>query len=465
MKKNQNTDNTADACYDQRHSKRNQSRVETIIEHCVTGERALDIGCNAGYFSEALLSRSVVNKVDAIEFDANTVNPHLKNNSDFCLFEGDATNFKFKHRYDIVVYGAVHHHILGHHGFNAATTFWNELVDHTESLIFLETGQIGEGSRWYWQRALRSLYNSDERYIGELLSAIGPRFKSAALIGRYRIHGVRRWLLKIELWPRDRVSPSQTNQLEQLNNEQLFWRTIGSSRQQLIPDADKKKHQIFEGVEFRTGETTDGRKVFCKKYIAHKKQLSEYSIGNQVKDDPRFITADSISRRYGLVFPFTEGVTLSQKMPTEISAPKELKRQLLSLYEYAKHKTITLDFSGAHTFKLIDVIDMHPANLFLQPKTDNLLVLDLEFYSTKNGSRNRYNIMRAILRHGPISLFSTISYLLAATAYFLDLIRFSFLPATVRIQSRVDNIFYRPYVALRELIDRAAKNIIPGYWQ
>ena len=464
MKKKQNTKNSGDAFYDQRHSKRNQSRVETIIEHCVSGERALDIGCNAGYFSGALLSRSVVKKVDAIEFDANTVNPRLKNDTNFFLFEGDATNFKFKYKYDIIVYGAVHHHILGHHGFNAAMTFWNELVDHTESLIFLETGQIGEGSRWYWQRALRSIYDSDERYVGELLSAMGPRFKSVSVIGRYGIHGVRRWLLKIELWPQDRVSPIQTNQFGELHNEQLFWRTIGSSSQQLIPDSDKEKHQIFEGVEFRSGKMTDGREVFCKKYIAHKKQLAEYSIGQQIQD-PRFIAAYGISEHYGLVFPFIEGATLSQKMRTKIGDPHELKRQLLSLYEFAKQKTITLDFPGEKTFKLLDVIDIHPANLLLESKTGNLLVLDLEFYSTKNESRNRYNMMRTILRNGPRNLSSIISYLLAATAYFFDLIKSSFLPAQIRIQSRVENIFYRPYVALREIFDRAAKIIIPGYWQ
>lgn len=406
----------------------------------------------------------MVNKVDAIEFDANTVNLRLKNDINFCLFEGDATDFKFKHRYDIVVYGAVHHHILGHHGFNAAMTFWNELVDHTESLIFLETGQIGEGSRWYWQRALRSIYDSDERYIGELLSAIGPRFKSISVIGRYGIHGVRRWLLKIELWPRDRVSLAQTKQLGELNDKQLFWRTIGSSRQQLIPDADKEKHQVFEGVEFRSGKMADGRKVFCKKYIAHNKQLAEYSIGHQI-EDPRFIAANGISERYGLVFPFIEGATLSKKMRAEIGDPQELKRQLLSLYEFAKQKTITLDFSGENTFKLLDVIDMHPANLLLESKTGNLLVLDLEFYSTKNGSRNRYNMMRTILRHDPRSLPSIISFLLAAIAHFFDLIRFSFLPPQIRIQSRVENIFYRPYVTFRELFDRAAKIIIPNYWQ
>ena len=80
-------------------------------------------------------------QVDAVEYDANIVPIDLKNDSRFSLFAGDATDFSFEHQYDVTIYGAVHHHIFAHHGYAVAMRFWNELIDHTESRVFMESGQ------------------------------------------------------------------------------------------------------------------------------------------------------------------------------------------------------------------------------------------------------------------------------------------------------------------------------------
>ncbi len=457
-------ENASDARYDRRHTKRNQSRVENILAHCEPGQRALDIGCNLGYFSRALLERSIAQNVDAIEYDANTVDERLKQDERFNLFIGDAKEFQFSHVYDMAIYGAVHHHIFGLHGYNAAMDFWNDLVDHTESRIFFETGQLAEGSRWYWQRAIRAVYNSDERYIGEMIAAIGPRFKSLSVIGRYSIHGVRRWLLKIELWPRDQTTNERSDLIDGIECEEPLQRTIGSKGQKLSAKSDDTEQTLFEGVQFCVGKTSEGKKVFCKKYAADKKHIAELSIGRQI-DDERFVSAYGESAEHGMVFPFVEGTPLSEMSRADIADPQKLTDQLLSIRQFASQKEITLEFPGAKSLRLIDAIDMHPANLFLSPDTQSITVLDLEFYSTQNASRNHYQLAKTILKLGSINAQSIGLFVSSAAAHFLELAKVPFYPSEVRIQARADNLLHRCYVEARDLFDRIVKKILPSYWQ
>jgi len=403
--------------------------------------------------------------VDAIEYKADTVDPHLKTNPKFSLFEGDVIHFKFDKVYDMAIYGAVHHHAFGLHGYNAAMQFWNALVDHTETRIFFETGQLAEGSRWYWQRTIRSIYNSDERYIGELLTAIGPRFKSVSTIGRYSIHGVRRCLLKIELWPRQTNAPAAAENTEKgIECSEVLWRTVGSKRQKLQSARKPASQGLFEGVRFGIGATTDGHKVFCKKYTAGNMQAFESSIGAQIKD-PRFITAEGESNDHGLIFPLIEGTPLVEITRDEIPDKNYIKNQLLSIRQYAIEKKIEIDFSGKKSYRLIDLVDMHPSNCFVIKGSQNIRLFDLEFYSTQNASRNEYKLAQSILRLGPWDAASIAGFMISAIRYGIYLAKVPFMPIEQRIEARADNCLARVYIFSREVLDRAIRTLFPKYWQ
>jgi len=453
-----------DTKYNNRHEKRNFNRVQEIMDSCPSGERALDIGCNSGYFSKGLLSNGLAQYVDAIEFNATVVPEDLKKDERFSLFEGDATNFSFEYEYDTVVYGAVHHHIFAHHGYAGAMAFWNKLVEHTKSTIFMESGQLAEGSRWYWQRALREYYSTDEQYFGDLVYAIGPRLKSIKVIGTHWIHGVRRWLVKIELHPKSKGNTNNLPIVSNIQKQQSLYRTIGSNNQSLLPEGVKNNQQHHEGVTFTVGSINENKKVFCKKYIAKEMQNFEMLIAQQINDD-RFIVPIGISNDNGLVFPFISAKKLSEIDLDVVKDKKAFKQNIMSLYQFAKNKDITIDFSGTRIIKLIDVIDMHQSNIFIDEDTQRLYVFDLEFYSMANFTRNDMHLNKVLYALDFEKLSATFSLTSAAFNRLVFLLKMALTKPEKRILSRIENFFSWGYIKLREKADQLISVFFSKYWQ
>jgi hypothetical protein len=119
----------------------------------------------------------------------------------FTLYEGSVIDYPFPRVYTGIIYCAVHHHVFRLHGKSQAFSTWRKIIQHSNRFVIFETGQICEGARWHWQRAIHSYYSSDEEHLIDLLHAIGPRLKNVSVIDYLPIHRVNRVLLKIELHP------------------------------------------------------------------------------------------------------------------------------------------------------------------------------------------------------------------------------------------------------------------------
>lgn len=451
-----------DVGYNDRHSLRNRARAQSVVRNCTPGERALDIGCNAGYFSRALLSSGLANAIDAIEFDPSIVPDDLKADDRFSLHSGDAVGFEFRRQYHLTVYGAVHHHLFATHGYERAMRFWLDVVRHTESLIFIESGQLAEGSRWYWQRALRCYYSSDEDYFADLIFAIGPRLKNVRLIDSFWIHGVRRWLLLIELWPPGAtVVPKRAGPEVQI--EQEWRRTVGSRKQELVDSHDGDR-AVHKGVAFRAGRIEDGRRVFCKKYVAHFKADYEFNIGSQI-DDPRFIRAIGISDVDGLIFPFVDLPTLASVRPDAVNDAEALCRAIEDLFNFAERKRVVIDFAGRRELRLTDLIDLHASNIFCDVRGPSLVVFDFEMHSLANWSRNRMHLAKMLLRWGGRDYRTIKIFAGCLFSYAWGLVTIARRPPDQRVMERTVSAPWWAYARLREYFDQCVMAVLPRYRQ
>ena len=97
------------------------------------------------------------------------------------------------------MYGAVHHHILNLYGLSAAVATLQKLVSHCDKHLFFETGQIGEGGRWEWQREMRGYFRTDEEHFFYMLRSIEHLIEGFEVVGSFWIHGVRRHYLRIDV--------------------------------------------------------------------------------------------------------------------------------------------------------------------------------------------------------------------------------------------------------------------------
>jgi SAM-dependent methyltransferase len=431
------------------------------MAHCTPGDAALDIGCNKGYFSRDLLQRGFARTVDAIEYDATIVPNDLKLDSRFTLYSGDALTFPFPRRYHTAIYGALHHHLFAVHGYSKAMRFWLDVVDHTESLIFIESGQLPEGSRWYWQRALREYYSSDEDYFSDLLFAIGPRLKTVNLIGCNWIHGVRRWLFKIELRPREATrQPAPTG--ESIEIERTYGRTIGSTDQELVSGESAQGLKVHEGIAFQNGLAQSGERVFCKKYLAKHKEAQEYTIGTQICD-PRFVVPVDHTTENGLVFPFVDLPSLNSVSPESVGDRAKFRRELLSLFRFAENKHIVVEFGGRRELKLIDVIDLHGSNILYDASNTSFRVVDLEMYSLANRHRNRMHLAKILLRWCGWNAVTATHAVVCTLTYTCRLLLIALQPPERRAIERSGSVLGRLYVQIREKLDKLIMALLPSY--
>jgi SAM-dependent methyltransferase len=450
-----------DVRYNARHERRNRARVRAITDNCMAGEAALDIGCNAGYFSRALLDRGLAQTIDAIEYDPSIVADDLKTDPLFSLYSGDAIDFPFKNKYHTTIYGAVHHHLFALHGYERAMQFWSKVVEHTETTIFLESGQMAEGCRWYWQRALRKYYSSDEDYFADLVYSIGPRLKELRLVGRYWIHGVPRWLFKIDLWPFNH-STAQAREEPQVQIEASYKRTIGSTDQRLILTNDIHGIIVHEGVLFHVGNTLDGRKVFCKNYLINENEKQELAIADQVHDQ-RFVMPIGHSSTTGLVYPFVDLPILATVPRLKVKDKVAMSQALLSLFQYADEKHIIIEFGGARKMKLIDVVDIHAANIFFDEAETSFQVFDLEFYSLANRPRNQLHFAGMLYRWGARDLRTLTAIAANLVSYCFGLAKIALRRPDRRVIERTVSVPWWAYTRFREALDKCIIVIIPRF--
>ncbi|MDY0005107.1 MAG: class I SAM-dependent methyltransferase [Polyangia bacterium] len=408
-----------DPTYFARHDARNRSRIEAIMSNLPPGERLLDVGCNRGYFSRAALDLGLARRVDGVEPSRAEVQPELLGDPRFTLHEGDIFDLDLSGPYHAVIYCAVHHHVFGHRGRAAAFDLWQRLVSLCDRHLFFESGQLLEGSRWYWQRALRRHFPSDEQHFAELLQAVGPRLEAVKVIGKHSIHGTRRWLLRIDLRPIDTAPPRRHREtlaggltvLEELR------RSVGSRRQRLVPISRPPGGQVVEGdpgTPLHDGVTlklcqdpATGERLWCKRRPSDPfRDEREHMIGSQLAE-PVFLRSRALDPELGLVFPYIEGEKLTDLRLHDIENKEQLLEQLIDLYEKAERLVIAtgeldIDPRERHCRRaLIDLIDLHASNILVARDGNGLRllgVIDLEYYRNHNHARNAMHLAKTLIR-------------------------------------------------------------------
>lgn len=404
-----------DATYAERHKQRNRRKTRRILTHIEAGDRFLDIGCNAGYVSGALLRTNMAKRVDAIELNRSIVDQALLEDTRFNFFEGSVTDYPFPCGYTGTIYCAVHHHIFGLYGKFQAFLTWRKIIEHSDRFVIFETGQILEGEKYYWQRAIRSYYPSDERHLGDLLLAIGPRLKDVRVIGYMPIHGVKRVLLKIELHPRGSnydIAATGTDAYEKLLNDTTPWvavkrfrRTIGTRSQELIDIEQSPRDDvsnIYEGTTFCVlRDELTGQQFFAKRTEDNPfKLLRELKIIMQLKHS-RIVSPVAVNSTFGMIFPYLSYVPLHALSANKIKDRDRFIAQILEFFRYAREVEVDLGLldyprnKNEPKRRLIDVVDLNLSNILVNLEEGivrDWVIVDLEYVGNQTRARNEKHL-------------------------------------------------------------------------
>jgi len=419
MEKEKNIVSSYDSTYAKRHANRNKNKVQLLLDMTDVCDSVLDIGCNEGYVSSAMLSEGKAHYVHAVELDRSVVSKKLVSDNRFKLFEGPVSEFEFKQKYCGVIYNAVHHHVFALEGKEAAFEVFRKIVRNCDKFIFFETGQLSEGGHRYWYQSIRDYYSDDQSHFGALFHAIGCRLKGIKLVDNLPIQGVYRQLIKIELHPLSsefdlpEEGPSVYGTYWQSDSSwkilKHYNRTIGSKGQRLIENGEnvntKQPQNIYQGTNFFELISEDGQiKAFSKKRSDESyKDLREFNIVKQV-DHHRALQPIGVTAQHGLVFPFRSYLKFDELDITLLDNERKIKffSEIIEFYAYARSKIIDLGLLALDSYRmrdkllLIDLIDIHPGNILVEFKDGDVvdwIVIDFECYSNSNRPRNEQHLV------------------------------------------------------------------------
>lgn len=393
-----------DPGYHRRHERRTLGRAKAISETLARTvgsgrvQSLLDAGCNKGLTSKYLLDTGMFERVTGIELAASTVMDSLLTDSRFTLIEGNISSLQLTQQFDVVIYGAVHHHIFRNHGLRTSIEVLRRLAHHCNHHLFFETGHVTEGGRWRWQHAIRRYFRTDEEHVFYLLRSIESRMENFEIIGKFWIHGIRRWLIRIDL----RQSAGEAFLSGDCNRHpsgERYIRTYGRHDQKLIlTHCDTHDSP----TEF-TFTKENGERLVTKSYLHHTTNpMREYAIGNEIKHRWA-VKARTLGADGTLTFPYVEGTSINDSKKTSFAERSVITSQLRRIWKEAKrtrlsaHDAVLIPINPGTT--LLEVVDMN-VNNFIIERVDGapvVRVIDFEPHSNHNLWRNRLHFARIML--------------------------------------------------------------------
>lgn len=386
---------SGDSNYHRRHCRRSLKRAERIGCHLVRANTLLDVGCNEGLVSEYLLRMGKADFVTGIEMSDAKLSNWLKESAHFELINASVEDVAFERRYDCIFYGAVHHHIVRESGITTAVKIFQKLAHACDDRMFFETGQLGEGGRWEWQRALAKYFSNDEEHFWYLLRSVEPILKSFKVIGQYYIHGVPRYLCEISFKSQGDETKDFDFSVGGFDEIQRFRRMDGSKAFKL--ESDRQADSL--SPTFKRLEQS-GQYIFTKQrpLLPHV-DLTEYQIGSQL--DFSWAVRPLGYSDAGIVFPWVEGKAIAKEKGFSGSLQRQLIAQLDTIMRDAKRRRVDLQPSllvGCKRRSTFDVIDFNINNYLLVG--EELKVVDFEFFSDVTRSRNYINFANVYYRLG-----------------------------------------------------------------
>lgn len=391
--------NASDATYHVRHTGRSLRRAERIAANIESPGHVLDVGCNNGITSRYLLEQGKALKATGIELNASTVDADLRADNRFTLIEGNIVSLDLPERYDVCVYGAVHHHIMNFNGLSAAVATLQKLVANCEQQLFFETGQVGEGGRWEWQRAIRRYFRTDEEHFCYLLQSIEEHIRDITVIGKFWIHGIRRSYIRIDLKPSgERSGAAIPADVVPLGDEPLgpLYRSFGSRSPALSEAASASDSP----AEFWISAEDAGERYFFKKH-RHRPATAaiEWRIGTAITPGWAVKPVGAGPMPGSLAFPYiTRAESLAEVANASRAIRGDVARQLLAVFSDARKIEVP-----AVTRKLLATDDLTTVDQLCDLNRNNILVervdgkprvrvIDFEQHGTHYRYRNRMHL-------------------------------------------------------------------------
>lgn len=447
-----------DSNYHRRHHSRSEKRAERIACHLSCASNFLDVGCNEGLVSEYLLRTGKVEKATGIELSDAKLSKWLSESDSFEFIKGDVENIVLEEKYDCIFYGAVHHHIVRESGFPAAINVFKKLAYSCADKIYFETGQLAEGGRWQWQREIYKNFSNDEEHFWFLLQSIEPILKNFKVIGRFYIHGVRRYLCEISVEDRGVEEEESCIDFEfsSIKNQEDF---IKNPNIENGLDANDKAINNLDPF-FRKIKTNEGSFFVKQRMASPHVDFLEYKIGRQI-DFEWFVRPLGLSSS-GIVFPWVDAMPLMKAKGIEKYKRKKLIDQLDTILEDAKSKKVELVRSlliGRKNSRMFDVVDFNVRNFLFDG--DNLFVVDVEYFSDGNSSRNILHFSKLYFRLGAFTKSAKLAFLGSGIRVLLSIKSF-FFPFEIRVLRRSPSLISWSVARIRWVGGVALIRIFPS---
>lgn len=435
--------NASDSTYHARHSGRSLRRAERIAENIDEAGSVLDVGCNNGITSRYLLDQGKAQRATGIELLRDTVDADLCDDNRFSLIEGNIVDIELPQHYDVIVYGAVHHHILNFNGLSTAVRTLQKLADHCNDRIFFETGQIGEGGRWGWQRATRRLFRTDEEHFCYLLKCIEHQVRGFSVIGKFWIHGIRRSYLRIDLKPRaERELAHLPLPVAPISDdaEGPMFRSFGSRGQQLSTSLGEEQSP----TAFWITKAADDTRLFVKQH-RHQPAAAEveWTIANAVPGGWAVKPNATTVLPASLAFPYLgQARRLSDLAGAPRSERLAVARQLREIFTKSKSIRPALPprvmLSAVADTDVSQLCDLNPTNVLIEGGDDSITVriIDFEQQGTHYRYRNRMHLAAMLNTLGCNRMAAFGHWLLGASGGFVWLLRAQILPFDARTRMR-----------------------------
>lgn len=444
-----------DSSYHSRHSQRAERKARLIAARIRTGGSIVDIGCNAGLISKALLERKVVSDVTGVEIDGSVLHAFLKEHPEFSLIEREIQETEFSRSFDSAIYFSVHHHVAAHHGIDVAVRTLRHIANHCRETLFFETGKICEGSYWPWQQKLRRYFRFDEEHYCYLFRCLEDLIEDFKIIGYNRIHGVRRELFEL------RMRPSADREMRQ----------AGLTRLQYSPTlpSDIQSETLNSSPFTVTARLRDeqGTSLLWKSHLGNPLgNIREHEISASLDSDWA-VRSLGIHPDDGVVFPLVESIEGDLSSGRELTRERRraLASQLQSIRKELLSKTAVCSepfHPGRTERRLYRVCDFNPSN-FLTVRDDRgdlrIRVVDFAYQAPSYAWKNDLNFARAFASLAERPLLRTRLRLSGSVRLVLKLITHQFLSRRQRIVNRFPSLFSALFTEVVSLIGLQARRL------
>ena len=458
--------------YHNRHHGRSKKRADAIIRNIGDVNSILDIGCNQGLTSRFLLANTKVKQITGIEISKTTVDADLLKDNRFTLVEGNICDLSLDDCFDAIIYGAVHHHIFREHGLGEAVRVFQKIAKSCKGKLFFETGHIAEGGRWLWQKRIREYFRTDEEHIFYLLRSIEERILDFKVIGRFWIHGARRWLLCITMNDKSQLidcgAANESLQIEFSNQgkRQTFTRTFGSKNQRLIPVVGE---QNDAPAKFQK-QTLGANSYFIKTALHSRTSLvQEFHIGKALSQEWA-VQPFGMPSPDSILFPFIEGKSIAEYISQSLTnmERKQITDQILSIWN--KSQIISLNWPKgiliplSEKAVLSDVMDLNPNNLLVeyykgQPR---VRVIDFEPQSNHYRWKNKLHIAKLLMGSHHYRLFAIRMAIAGAFLGIMYLFKYELKSIEERIRDKQPSLSSVVTASIRTFTGRTIACLIPS---